>query len=225
MKISIILVEPENPGNIGAIARVMKNFGAKELILINPCRITEEAYVRAKHAKDILEKAKIKKKFETKGFDVLVGTSAKKGGRGNVNRIFLHPKELEGRIGGRVGVVFGRESTGLKNEELKKCDLVVNIPANPAYPVLNISHACAIILYELYEKHAKRNIAGEKEKKAVFLLLDRIIEKMGKRNKKKEINMKIVMKRIISRAGLTKKEVFTIAGFLRNIMNMAERKK
>jgi len=225
LKISIILVEPESEGNVGSISRVMKNFGIKDLILVNPCEIGDEAKIMSVHAKDILEKAKIKKKFDTKGFDFIVGTSAKKGGRYNVNRYFLTPKQLKSKINGKVALVFGRESIGLTNEEMEKCDLVVTIPTNHKYPTMNISHSCAVLLYELSNYTEKKEIAGEDEKKAVFKLMDELIDEMDHKDKEKEKKMRTAMKRMISKGELRKKEVFTIAGFFRNIINLLRIRK
>lgn len=219
MNISVIMVEPESPGNIGSVARVMKNFGVDDLVLVKPCEITEESYVMAVHAKNIVKKAGIMQELDRKNYDFLVGTSARKGGKHNVNRFFISPGELKEKVSGNVGIVLGRESAGLNNKELRKCDLVVHIPTHKSYKAMNISHACAIILYELSKQEKEKNYAGGEDKTAVFRMIDLLVREMGHKDKKREEKMKTVMKRIISKGELRKKEVFTIAGFFRNIMN------
>jgi len=85
--IYIILMEPENEGNVGAIARVMKNFGFKNLVMINPkTEITEVTKARAKHAQDILNNAKITNSSFLKTMDTLIGTTAKVGTDYNITR-------------------------------------------------------------------------------------------------------------------------------------------
>ena len=107
--------------------------------------LNEEAFNRAKHAKDILKKAKIVNKIPK--MDFLVATSAKTAQ--NVNRIPIDIKELKKKISGKIGIVLGRESSGLTNEEMESCAIFVNISTNKKYPTMNISHAATIILYEL----------------------------------------------------------------------------
>ena len=124
-----------------------------------------------------------------------------------------------------MALVFGRESTGLTNEELEKCDLAVSIPTNSKYPALNISHACAVLLYELFDSKEKKDLAGEPEKKAVFRLMDELVKEMEYKDKEKERNMKVTMRRVINKGELRKREVFTIAGFFRNTINVLRRNK
>ena len=88
--ISIILIEPEISENIGFVARVMKNFDFKDLILINPKCDLDKANKTAKHAKDILKKAKIKKISFLKKFDFLIGTTAILGTDYNISRTTSH---------------------------------------------------------------------------------------------------------------------------------------
>lgn len=98
MVLSVVLVEPEGPVNIGMIARTMKNFGFSRLVLVNP-NLTEESYAYAAHAKDILENALIVESFEEALglFDLAVGTTGKPGGRFIPYRVPIHPWELRDR--------------------------------------------------------------------------------------------------------------------------------
>src|SRR3989338_7998726 len=98
--ITVVLIEPENDGNVGAVARVMANFDFEELVLINPkCNhLSDEALSRSKHAKLILEKARIEDYSFLRSFDYLIGTSAITGTDYNVPRSPLTPEQLAKKI-------------------------------------------------------------------------------------------------------------------------------
>ncbi len=118
---SVIVVEPKTGGNIGAIARSMYNFGLKELILVNPRELGDEAYTRAMHAQDILDNAVITESFEEaiKMVDLVAATSARTThGEKKTIRVPMTPEELFERFEsypGKIGLVFGREDYGLYN--------------------------------------------------------------------------------------------------------------
>ena len=154
--ISIILIEPKTGGNVGAIARAMKNFNLTDLVLINPkCKISSlETKKRAKHAQDIIQKAKIKNISYLKKFHTLIGTTAKLGTDYNIQRSPITPEQLAEKINvnQKIGIIFGRESSGLTNEEISLCDFVVSIQSSKIYPVMNLSHAATIIFYELFKR-------------------------------------------------------------------------
>ena len=92
----VVLVEPQNSGNVGSIARAMKNFGLRHLHIVNPkCRhLNLEAVSRAKHAGEILRKAKVMKKFDLSGFNTSIATTAALGTDSNVARLPLSPDDL-----------------------------------------------------------------------------------------------------------------------------------
>mgnify|MGYP006306708153 FL=1 len=135
-KFFVILVEPKYSGNIGAIARSMMNFDVTQLILVNPCALNDEAYIRSVHATQVLDDAMIVASFQEaiEQVDVVVGSSAiytdseKKHVRIPILLdVFIEKmKSIEGRI----GLVFGREDYGLYNEELALCDMLVTIPTS-----------------------------------------------------------------------------------------------
>ncbi len=157
-RIRVVLVGTEGEINLGFIARLVKNFDADELVLVNPrVSIGEEALRFAAHAKDVLlERTRIVASLDEALKDVSLSacTSARVGQKTDVLRHPVTPWELAEKASGyeSVAVVFGRESTGLTREELLKCDLLVSIPASRTYPVLNLSHAVAIVLYELFKR-------------------------------------------------------------------------
>lgn len=220
--ISVIVIEPENPGNLGAIARVMANFGFEELVLINPCGINDEALSRAMHGRHILKKAKIVK--EIPDFDYLIATTAKLGTDYNIPRSPVSPKQLAEKlnVNANIGLLIGRESTGLTNKEIKKCDFLVTIPAYEKYPTMNISHALGIILYEIFtasENGVGSQIkpAGKKEKDAFFREFNQLLDKIEFTTEEKKETQKIVWKKLIGKSFLTKRELFALFGFIRKL--------
>ena len=158
--IEIILVEPRKQENVGSVARVMKNFGFDKLILVNPkCKIGVKANKVVKHAKDVLKNTKIKDFSYLKRPDYLVGTTSKLGTDYNIPRNPISVEDLALKISNiinnkkiKIGLLIGREGTGLNNKEINLCDILVTIPASKKYPTLNVSHATSIILYELFKK-------------------------------------------------------------------------
>lgn len=153
--IRIVLINTFHPGNIGAAARAMKNMGLRQLYLVNPVAYPHsEAESRAAGAKDVLETAQVVDSLDEAIADcaLVIGTSAR-------SRSFPWPmldarscavKALEEAASGPVAIVFGRERMGLHNEELRQCNFHLSIPADPEYPVLNVSAAIQIVCYELY---------------------------------------------------------------------------
>lgn len=164
--IRVVLVEPEGEVNIGFTCRVMYNFNVKNLYIVNPKVELWKAVEYSAKAKHILESAKIVKSLEEaiKGCALVVATSSK-ARSDDMLRETLTPIQLiemlKG-ISGEIAIMFGRESTGLTREEILKSHVLVTIPANPDYPVLNLSHSVAVILYELYKAFGKPHIPSRK---------------------------------------------------------------
>jgi TrmH family RNA methyltransferase len=225
--IKVILIEPENEGNIGAICRAMKNFGLKDLILINPkCKLGEEARKRAKHSQDILKNVKIKGKDYLKKIDYLIGTTAKLGTDYNIPRSPINAEQLADKIKGKksnIAVLFGRESKGLTNKEILECDFIVTIPTHSKYPTLNLSHAATIVFYELFKRFGKEKIGkqiipiNKKEKEQIMKMLNQVLDKMEFATKEKKDTQKTVWKRLIGKSFMTKREAYALMGFLRKI--------
>ena len=155
--ICIVLVEPEHDGNIGAVARCMMNFGITDLRIVGRDGVwSEETRKRAKNAQEVLDGAKLVDTLQKGVSDcsIVIGTSGKREeGEKTALRHFLLPDELPDRLSdveGRVAVVFGPEGKGLLNEQLRMCDILVTIPTWEGYPILNLSHAVAIICYSWF---------------------------------------------------------------------------
>lgn len=156
-RLCIILVRPFHEGNIGAVARTMMNFGITDLRIVGRNEeLTEIARKRAKHANSILDKIAFHEdlKSSTSDLSLLIGTSGKRElGDKTQHRHFLLPDEIPSRVEedtGKVGIVFGPEGKGLLNEELRECEILVTIPTWEGYPIMNLSHAVAVICYSWF---------------------------------------------------------------------------
>ena len=222
--IYVILVEPENPGNIGAVARAMKNFGFDKLVLINPKNSydCDEAIARSKHAKNILKKAKLADEDFLDKMDYIVASTARLASDYNIPRIPITPVELSKKMNhdSKIGILFGPESTGLRNHHIQKCDLLVSIPTCGKYTSLNLSHAVSIILYEISKqasKVRKAEIANRDYKNYIMEKLQEVIESLPFNTQtKKETQLK-AWKRIFGKAQLTKREAFVVFGFFKKL--------
>lgn len=217
--LSVILIRPENPGNIGAIARVMSNFDLSKLIIVNPkCNhLGKEARNRAKHAQNVLEKAKVLKKIPK--MDYLIATSAKLGSPYNP-RSPLTPNQVAAKIpkNKKVGLLIGPEGKGLLNNEIMKADFLVTIPASKKYGTLNISHACAILFYEFFGKgQILQEPASLTDREQLLKVIYKRLDKIKFSTKEKKATQKIVWKRLLSKAFLTKREAFVLFGFFKKV--------
>lgn len=238
--ISVVLVEPEIPGNIGAVARLMGNFDVSSLVLVNPkCdHLSSEAIARAKHAGSILKKAKVVKWSVIKKFNVKVATTAIVGSDYNLPRSPLSPEALSEKLvsvssRSKIAIIFGREGEGLSNKEIADCDFSVTILSSNKYRTLNLSHSVGIILYELFKKQSsvkKENksshpLMSEKEKEVILKTFGKIFSKLPFSTKEKRETQKTLWKRIIGKSFMTKREAFAVMGFLRKIEKVLGIKK
>ncbi|MEC9332731.1 MAG: RNA methyltransferase [Candidatus Thermoplasmatota archaeon] len=222
----IILVEPQHPGNVGAVARVMVNFGIDELALVKGCEIDDDGYARSKSGKPILENLS---RFDTlegalADCDVTIATSGIKP-EGD-KRWFRAPKgmnELPELVKEREkpAIVFGRENYGLYREELALCEVTITIPTNPEYPILNLSHAVGIVLYEIYRHKDHKN---PKKRKVVSndefeRLVDRIMDLLEETSyPKRRLNRsKTTLRRLISRGKPDEGEYENLMGIFKAI--------
>ncbi len=220
---SVVLVEPQTPGNIGAVARSMGNFSLERLLLVDPAPIDDEAKARAMHAKEILCNAVIVDDLEEllKKFDMVIGTT---GIHTEKEKKFLRKVETPERLvdslknyQGDVALVFGREDSGLSNEELKNCDRLVRIPSSEDYPILNLSHAVGIVLYEVFKEFGEQTVKNEdktsesSERERLMEVFSNIMECMDYPEHKRE-KTEIMFRKILGRATLTKWEYHRLMG-------------
>jgi tRNA (cytidine32/uridine32-2'-O)-methyltransferase len=153
--IRIVLVEPSHPGNIGAVARAMKNMALSDLVLVRPKAFPHaEATARASGADDLLSRARV---VDTVADAVAecgyVAATTSRPRDHNFLALDLHDaaaRVFEKSALGPAAILFGAERTGLTNEELALAHLLIRIPANPGYPSLNLAMAVQLTTYELF---------------------------------------------------------------------------
>ena len=223
---TVILVEPEYQGNIGAVARAMKNTGFEKLFIVGKRTIDDEALSRARDGATILLNAyffnTLKEAIE--GFDIVVGSSSVKTSNfKKFRRIPITPRELWQSYGNgmkKIALVFGREGDGLSNEEISMCNVFIHIPSSKDYPVYNLSHAVTIVLYEalLYrgnEEIKELPATGEQ----THLIVEKTIEIMKKTNypQYKIENTAVMLERLLTRSSLTEHEFYKIMGIIKKI--------
>ena len=227
MIVRVVLVEPEGPINLGFIARLCMNFDVDELYLVNPRASIEEALEYASRAKDYLLNAVIKLSInETiSDVDLVIATTGKGASRGDYLRQSVSLRDfislLKQRLPSSIAVLFGRESTGLTREELGLADYLVTIPASSKYPILNLSHAVAIILYELFifRNLFSNNIpprASREQIKEIYQLIDKLTIRTVHRDKAYRISH--VLKTVIGRGMPSEYEARQIMYLLRKVL-------
>ncbi len=177
--IRIVLVNTSHPGNIGGVARAMKNMGLSRLYLVEPRQFPDEqANWRAASAGDVLDGAVVTSTVEEAISDCqfVVGTSARE------RRIpwpLLDPRQCAQRMATasgqeQVAVLFGREDRGLTNDELKLCNLHLNVPTAESYSSLNLAMAVQIVCYELrmLEAQAQLPVSEDEQWDTPFATMD-----------------------------------------------------
>jgi TrmH family RNA methyltransferase len=156
-RVIIVLVEPTHPGNIGATARAMKNMGLNRLHLVSPQRFpSADATSRASGADDLLETAVLFSSLDEAiaNCKLVIGASAR---LREIPWPEITPKACadlvaQQSVGGEIAILFGREHSGLTNQELDRCQYILTIPCNPEFSSLNIAAAVQIVTYELFVK-------------------------------------------------------------------------
>jgi len=220
----VAFVEPLYEINVGYVARCMKNFGLSKLVLVKPrCSVGGEAYKFAAHAQDVLARARFAGSLsELRGeYDLVVGTTGVTTKDLSHVRRWITPEDLARRIAqqdGEVLLVLGREDIGLTNEELALCDIVVTIPANPEYPILNVSHAAAILFYEVYKACSRAKplarlpVRGEVE--ILLKYLRGLMELLGESEERAE-RACLMVRRVIGGSPPTDVDVRMLLGVVR----------
>lgn len=236
---TVILVQTENFGNIGSVARIMKNFSFDNLVIFNPKEEIQkiqnhEAQGFAMHGKDILLSAEFitindeenhlsKLKEYLKNYDLVIATTAKGKRYTNIRRLAIFPHEFQfpySRKPLKVAIIFGKESRGLTNDEISLADIILRIPTDNDYSALNLSHACGIILYEIFKKiHILEIGRGEKpvlvadreNRQNLYIIIKHLITLLKIRAYKKN-NLFFAFRNVIERSFVSKRELSLITG-------------
>ncbi len=231
--VTFVLVEPREPGNIGASARAIKNMGFGRLSLVSPAALTDEAKWFAHNSLDVLQGAPVYQNLDEAigGKAIVAGTTRRKGkGRGIIYPVRQGVKKLrELAEDNQVAILFGREDRGLFNEEVEECGFLLSIPADSRHPSLNLSQAVLIVAYELsrveFEEQESAHNDSLISHNDLALLYERISETLrlleyipaGDR----DIEGKIMtnLKHFIGRAGITHWELGMLHGICTRIEN------
>ncbi len=226
--VTVVLVRPKFQGNTGSVARAMANFSLDRLVIVGDTPLDDDAFRFSKHARPILENAGRAATLD----EVLADADLSVATSGIINvsdkkreRNPLSPKELAERLNdyqGAVALVFGPEDDGLSREEITACDLVVTVPTDPGYPVMNLSHSAATLFYELYcagGRVAKRTRkATSDEKELLFLKFRSLLEVTDYPEHKTDKTMTL-FRRTMGRAVPSKWEFHTLMGVFDRAIN------
>lgn len=224
LMIRVVLVEPIYGGNVGSTARVMKNFGFSDLALVNPCELGNEARAFAMHAWDLVEHASINSTIKEAVGDsnLIIAATGNPGTKveEHIRMPVYPPSEIRQKIegkNGQVSILFGREDKGLSNEELKLCDMLMTIPTSQDYPSMNLSHAVAVVLYDLScIRPGRIHLARHLDLDLMYGHFQELLDQIEYPVHKKDKTM-LMIKRILGRAILTSREVQTMRGLIRRI--------
>jgi tRNA/rRNA methyltransferase len=231
-RVRVVLVRTKSSGNVGSVARAMKNAGVSDLRLVAPRRYRPGAAARmAVHASDVLERAKLSVSLREAVADCswVVGTTCRPG---PYRSRTLSPREAAPEIlsvctASRVALVFGPEDHGLSNDELKLCHELVTIPADSAYPSLNLAQAVLVCLYELFvARHPSRSSsptpATSDRLERMYRNLGHALVRIGFLHGANPEHIMFTVRRIFGRARLDEREVAIWLGIARQIEWFAE---
>ncbi len=229
--IRIVLVGITHPGNIGGVARAMKNMCLSDLVLVAPEAEfpSGQARARASGATDILENTRVVDTLDDAIADcqLVAGASARlRAIPWPVQEARESARNLYQQSGqGKVALVFGREHSGLTNEELERCHHLLHIPANPEYSSLNIAAAVQVMTYELHMAHREAQgssikvendypRATSEELEGLYTHFEQALEAIGFFNPENPRQLMRRLRRLFNRAQLDKMELNILRGIL-----------
>jgi tRNA/rRNA methyltransferase len=234
--VAIILAGTKHPGNIGSAARAMANMGLSRLILAAPqCSINEEAERMAKAGKNVLDSTVVHSSLDSalQGIHLLVGTTGKSGGYREeaASPRALAPKILDYAAEQKVGILFGPEDTGLIDEDLRLCQLLIHIPTDRKASSINLAQAVMIIAYELMFGSLSREpghtlkLAPIEQTEAMYGHLEKALLEIGFLHQQNAQHMMFAIRKMLGRAGLESSDVGVLRGIARQINWYAGAKK
>ncbi len=220
--VSIVLVRPRFPENIGSVARAMKNMGLNRLLMVNGCSpLHANAYKLASGAEDILERAE---EFFTLGeaiseMGVVVGFTSREGMERQPD---LTPEALAEKLipvsqKNAIGLVFGSEKEGLTNEELSLSHLSARIPSVESFPSLNLAQAVMIVCYELFKASGESprrsaQVAPAEQLERMFEQMEKTLLRIGFLDSNNPKRITRVLRRLLGRSQMDEREVRIFRG-------------
>ena len=226
--LTIVLVEPQNPGNIGMVCRAMKNMGLTRLRLVNPCRVDHpEAVKFAVSAKHLLGEAEIFPTLAGALADLPLSVATTRR-HGKYRQEIYTPDEISMKIRQDDGVngaavVFGREDSGLTTDEVSLCRWQATIPTGDEFGSLNLAQAVLIFCYEFFKsgggtvQRQGRELAAGSDLEILFDQMEKSLLRIGFLNPQNPSHMMRTMRRIFNRAELDGREVSALRGMLSQI--------
>ncbi len=233
-RIAIVLVEPREPGNIGAAARAMANMGLSRLVLVRPPdHLVADAFKMALAARPILESAVVVDDLAAAlaGFGFVAGATRRPGAgrRGRVS-----PRQLAAEIAAvaaanDVAILFGREDSGLTNDELQYCQRLVTIPSSEGFGSLNLAQSVLAIAYEIFlvEDRSASGVPGvpgaparrapTADLEGLYAQMERVLLNIGYLDPANPAHMMRGFRRLLGRAGPDAREVKALRGIFRQV--------
>jgi tRNA/rRNA methyltransferase len=233
VRLDVVLVRPKEDGNVGAVARVSRNFGVDRLVFVAPrASLGPEARRRSMGGLKLLRSARKVATFDkaVEDSDLVVGTTDMSTGRSSAYlRRSVSPERLGDLllpVSGRVSIVFGPEDNGLSRSELARCDVLVHIPARREFPTLNLSHAVAVVLYATHRAKgptdpettpAPLEIELNGREKELFLTrTEELLTRIGYPPHKRR-GLILLLRRVMGRATPTEAEYRMMLGLFRSL--------
>jgi TrmH family RNA methyltransferase len=237
--VRVVLVRPKFAGNIGAVARVMRNTGLDQLTLVAPQADLEDREARklSTHGESILDRATIVDDLSSAISDCVfvVGTTARTAGSTRADRIEppekILPRLHSATACGNGALVFGPETNGLTNEEVDCCHALVSLPLEPDYPAMNLAQSAAVLLYllrrsgEASAPHARIDpLADAAELEKMFTALQSSLERVEYLRGDRSDDLCQALRRMLLRSSPTRQEVRYLFGLARQIQWFADRR-
>jgi tRNA/rRNA methyltransferase len=236
--VAVVLTRPSHPGNIGAAARALKTMGLADLILVAPRKYPHaDARAMAAGAADVLDAARVVPTLAEALADRVLAVGFSSRGR-DLSHPALNWRELVPEVLGTarsetVALVFGNETYGLSNEELLACQRFATIPANPAYPSLNLGAAVQVACYELAQAakafspppHPPRTLATGAEIEGLHAHLMEAMVASGFLDPARPKRLPERLRRLFARADLEREEIDILRGMIASLSSPKKRKR
>jgi len=231
-RVSVVLVEPQSPGNIGAAARALHNMGLRRLTLVGPGEfLVPEARRRATHGLPLLEGARVVSSLAEGVAEagLVMGTSRR---LGKNRRPVVDVREAARAVaraalaGNQVALVFGREDKGLSTTEMGSCHLLARIPTADDNPSLNLAQAVLVTIYEIWRvweevaatgAYASPELAPARDTEEMFVDLGELLGEIGFLNHQNPEEIVLALRRLLGRAEMERRDVQILRGIFRQV--------